>query len=216
VDQEHSFLTLFQVSWLTAAGGSIIGGLSAGLFALAWWPWTFWSHAIVLAVIVVVSSFVLPDPAPKVRRSLRQKLQLLDLPGAAVGVTALVLFNFAWNQAPIVGWEKAYVYVLLIIGLLLVPVFFYMEFRLSAAPLLPVEALTVDVGFVIGGIACGWSSFGKSPPEIRCRPKLTRQASLSFTLSAFSKTSEARRLCWPSPTCVRWPSRARARRSPRD
>ncbi len=59
------------------------------------------------------------------------------------------------------GWQEPYVYVLLIVALLLVPLFFYIEFRLSAAPLLPVEALTVDVGFVIAGIACGWSSFGE-------------------------------------------------------
>ena len=150
---------------LDTSGGTIVGGAFAALFALTWWPWAFFSFAIVLAIITVVAAFVIPDPPKKAEfenKSLREKLKLLDLPGAVVGITALVLFNFAWNQAPIVGWEKAYVYVTMLIGILLVPVFLYIEFRVAKAPLVPFEALSVDVGFVLACIACGWSSFGKS------------------------------------------------------
>ncbi|KIX06524.1 uncharacterized protein Z518_04500 [Rhinocladiella mackenziei CBS 650.93] len=153
----------FALFGACAPAGSIIGGAFAGLLALAWWPWTFFSFAITLAVIAVVAALVIPDPAPKrefEEISIREKIRLLDLPGAVVGITALVLFNFAWNQAPIVGWYKAYVYVTMIIGLLLVPVFFYIEFRVSPSPLVPFDALTVDVSFVLACIACGWSSFG--------------------------------------------------------
>lgn len=146
------------------AGSALIGGLFAGLFALTWWPWAFFTFAIVLALIAVLAGWVIPDPPKRPefsRTSLREKIRLLDLPGAVVGVTALVLFNFAWNQAPIVGWSKAYVYVTMLIGLLLIPLFFFIEFRLSPAPLVPFDALTVDVGFVLACIACGWSSFGR-------------------------------------------------------
>lgn len=94
---------------------------------------------------------------------MRDKLRLLDLPGAIVGITALVLFNFAWNQAPIVGWQKAYVYVTMLLGILLVPLFFYIELRVSKAPLVPFDSLTVDVGFVLVCITLGWSSFGMLP-----------------------------------------------------
>jgi TRAP-type C4-dicarboxylate transport system permease small subunit len=86
--------------------------------------------------------------------------QLLDILAAIVGITALVLFNFAWNQAPIVGWQRPYVYVTLIISVLLMPLFFYIEFRVSRNPLLPLDAFTSDTGFVLGCIACGWASFG--------------------------------------------------------
>ena len=113
---------------------------------------------------------VIPDP-PKsddvARKSLRQKLVALDLLGAVTGITALVLFNFAWNQAPIVSWSKAYVYVCLILGLLFAALFFYVELRLAPEPLIPFHALSADVGFVLGCIACGWASFGMhtlSPP----------------------------------------------------
>jgi MFS family permease len=71
-----------------------------------------------------------------------------------------VLFNFAWNQAPLVGWQKAYVYVILIISILLIPVFFYIELRVSPYPLIPFDALSGDVAFVLACVACGWSCFG--------------------------------------------------------
>ncbi|KIW90372.1 uncharacterized protein Z519_09017 [Cladophialophora bantiana CBS 173.52] len=154
---------VFAIFGACAPGGSLIGGAFAGVFALTWWPWTFFSFAISLAILAIVSFFVIPDPPQRtefVNYSLRNKIELLDLPGAAVGVTALVLFNFAWNQAPIVGWQKAYVYVTMLIGILLVPLFFYIELRVSKTPLVPFDALTVDVGFVLSCIICGWASFG--------------------------------------------------------
>ena len=107
---------------------------------------------------------VVPDPPPKddvARKSLRQKLIALDLPGAVTGITALVLFNFAWNQAPIVGWAEAYVYACLILGLIFAGVFFYVEFRVAPEPLIPFQAFSPEVSFVLACIACGWASFGK-------------------------------------------------------
>ena len=155
---------VFAIFGATAPGGAVIGGLFAGLFSeLAWWPWTFWSFSIALAGIAVLGSIVIPDPPRKIVKqkwSLRDHLTELDLLGGLCGVTALVLTNFAWNQAGVVGWSKAYVYVCLILGFLLVPVFFYIEVRVSPAPLIPFKALTSDVAFVLGCVACGWSCFG--------------------------------------------------------
>lgn len=92
--------------------------------------------------------------------SLRQKLVALDLGGATLGMTALVLINFAFNQAPIVGWSKAYVYVCLILGALFTAAFFYVELKLVSDPLIPFHAFSSDVSLVLGCIACGWASFG--------------------------------------------------------
>jgi MFS family permease len=155
---------VFAIFGATAPGGAVVGGAFAGVFALAWWPWTFFSLSIAIAATAIVGSFVIPDPPKKHPQhhyaSLRQKIIDLDLLGAAVGIAALVLFNFAWNQAPIVGWQKAYVYVLMIIGILLAPVFFYIELRISPSPLIAFDALSPDVGFVLACVACGWSCFG--------------------------------------------------------
>jgi MFS family permease len=139
-----------------------MGGAFAALFALRSWEWSFYSFAITLVIIAVVAQLIIPEPPKKVDirgQSLKDKLMLLDVPGAIVGVTALVLINFAWNQAPIVGWDKAYIYILLIIGILLVPLFFYIEVK-SEAPLVPFDALTPEVAWVLACEACGWASFG--------------------------------------------------------
>jgi hypothetical protein len=84
----------------------------------------------------------------------------LDVIGAVSGITALVLFNFAWNQAPIVGWQSPYIIVTLILGVLSMPLFFYIELRVAKYPLLPLNVFTTDNAFVLGCVACGWAAFG--------------------------------------------------------
>lgn len=153
---------VFAIFGACAPTGGVASTAIAGVFNLAWWPWTFWSLAILCAALAVASQFVLPSPPQKLTGHLttREKIRDADLPGAVVGVTALVLFNFAWNQAPVVGWSEPYVYVTLILSVLLIPVFFYIELRVSPSPLIPFDCLSVDVGFVLGAVACGWATFG--------------------------------------------------------
>lgn len=106
---------------------------------------------------------MIPDPPKKPsfsHMSLGEQIQNLDPLGGIVGVAALVLFNFAWNQAPLVGWPKAYVYVCLILSFLLFPLFFYIELRVAKNPLIPFDALSKDVAFVLASVACGWACFG--------------------------------------------------------
>lgn len=148
----------------TAPAGSVIGAAFSGLFALAWWPWTFFCFALALAGTVVLAYIVIP-PVPASHRenrpqTLRGILLHLDIPGALTGITGLILINFAWNQAPIVGWQEPYVYVTLILGFILVAAYFVIEIRYSPQPLVPFGALKSDVAFVLGAVACGWGSFG--------------------------------------------------------
>ncbi|KAJ4172353.1 multidrug-resistance type transporter aminotriazole resistance [Fusarium falciforme] len=156
----------FALFGACAPGGNVFAAAFAGLFVKdheEWWPWAFYSFAIGLAAIAVFATFIIPDPPHKLSSSSmtwKEILDQLDLLGAITGITALVLFNFAWNQAPIVGWETPYVYVLLIIGVLLVPVFFYIELRVASNPLIPFDTLTSDVGFILACVAGGWASFG--------------------------------------------------------
>ncbi len=75
-------------------------------------------------------------------------------------MVALILINFAWNQAPIVGWAVAYIIAMLVLGVLLVGAFFYYEIKLAPKPLIPFDALSKDVGFILVAVACGWSCFG--------------------------------------------------------
>ena len=153
----------FSVFGACAPGGSIVGAVFGALFAqLAWWPWTFWSFALVLGVLAVVAALAIPDPQtlPPRPRSLKALVEELDLLAAAIGITGLVLFNFAWNQAPVVGWKSAYVCVCLVLGVLLMPLFFYLEIKVSPYPLIPFSALNSTNAFVLGCVACGWANFG--------------------------------------------------------
>lgn len=153
----------FAVFGGVAPGGSVIGSVFGGIWNLAWWPWAFWSFAIVLAVIAAVGAWAVPNPPRKVDISDKSNFEVFkmcDPLGALFGITGLVLFNFAWNQAPIDGWASPDVIVTLILGLLIIFAFFYIELHVSSNPLIPFDALNSDTAFVIGCMACGWGCFG--------------------------------------------------------
>ncbi|KAM6509939.1 multidrug-resistance type transporter aminotriazole resistance [Fusarium falciforme] len=146
----------------TAPFGAIAGFLFGGLFALAWWPWIYWSLAIALAGIAAFAEWTIPRPLQERQNAppLRNRLEALDIPGGLTGVTALVLFNFAWNQAVVVGWKQPYVYICLILGVLFGTVFFCIEIYWSKSPLLPLASFNSDIGFVFACTATGWACFG--------------------------------------------------------
>lgn len=154
----------FAVFGACAPGGSIAGSAMAGVFALAWWPWAFWSFAIVLLAIAGVAAFAIPDPQPHKPgikgAGFNGFITETDFIGAVIGILALVLFNFAWNQAPIVGWQSPYVIVCLILGVLLAPAFFYYEIKIARHPLLPFDVFTSSNAFVLACVALGWGNFG--------------------------------------------------------
>ncbi|KAI5920461.1 major facilitator superfamily domain-containing protein [Camillea tinctor] len=155
----------FALFGAAAPGGSVLGSLFAALLAsFAWWPWAFWALSLVLALVAALASFAIPAlPTPSHRRwGLRETLSRLDVLGTALGVSGLVLVNFAWNQAPVAerGWAEPYVYALLIVGAVLLGFFFVVEARWAAHPLVPFAAIGSDVAFVLGAVACGWASFG--------------------------------------------------------
>ncbi|OKL63884.1 hypothetical protein UA08_00982 [Talaromyces atroroseus] len=148
----------------SAPVGAMAGLLFGPLFAMAWWPWIYWSQALGVAFLFVLAIVAIPDMPvegeQKYRRTIRETLDRLDLLGGASGVTALVLFNFAWNQSLVTTWDEPYVYVCLILSFLFLVAFFYIELRLAHYPILPVAVLTSDIAFVFGCTAAGWSTFG--------------------------------------------------------
>ena len=163
---------IFALFGATAPNGAVCGATFAALFSqLAWWPWTFFTLAIYCAILAAVSAWVVP-PSPKGQQHplhdaggglsgfVRLVVIEMDFVGAALGIGGLVLINVAWNQAPIVGWQEAYVYVLLIIGFVVLALFFVYEIHVASRPLIPFQALNSNVSFILGCIACGWGSFG--------------------------------------------------------
>ncbi|KAL2867602.1 MFS transporter [Aspergillus lucknowensis] len=148
----------------TAPIGAMAGFVFGALFAMTWWPWIYWSQALGVSFLFALSIVAIPNTPVegerKQRRTIRETLDRIDLLGGASGVTALVLFNFAWNQSLVTTWDEPYVYVCLILSFLFLAAFFYIELRLARYPILPVAVLTSDIAFVFGCTAAGWSTFG--------------------------------------------------------
>lgn len=156
---------VFSLFAACAPVGAVVGGAVGGLWALVWWPWIFWTFGIALAVLGILSHFILPAVPIKAEEqglTIKQRLEELDLLGAAIGITALILFNFAWNQAPAYGWNQPYVITVLVLGCLLFLLFFWIELKHSKHPLIPFDALSMDVSFVMVCEMCGWAAFGQS------------------------------------------------------
>lgn len=155
---------IFALFGAVAPNSALLGAVFAAIFAqLAWWPWTFWTQAIVAVVCAILGFIVIPSihhDIPHDTSTVLNLLKALDAAGAVCGVGGLVLVNIAWNQAPVAGWSTPYIYVLLIIGLLLIAGFFLIEFRYAEHPLIPFHAFSRDVSFVLGCVACGWGAFG--------------------------------------------------------
>lgn len=151
-------------AWFSAAGpcGSMTGLVFGGLLAMAWWPWIFWGEAIGVAFVAAFAAWTIPElpVQEEQRRPLRQKFNDLDLPGGVSGVMALVLFNFAWNQAVVVTWREPYVYVCLILSFFVGALFFYIEVYRARHPILPFAAFNTDINFVLACTAAGWGTFG--------------------------------------------------------
>lgn len=158
--QKAMVFTLFATM---APVGIVIGAASASLFALVWWPLAYWVFAATLLIIAGVGCFTIPNKSTsksETPANLRAVMSDLDIPGAIAGVSALVLISFAWNQAPLVGWQKPYLWVALIVGILLAILFVLIEIYYAPKPLIPFYALSSDVSFILVSGACGWSCLG--------------------------------------------------------
>ncbi|PFH55108.1 hypothetical protein XA68_10699 [Ophiocordyceps unilateralis] len=169
----HRKAMVFALFGAVAPVGAIFGGVFASLLARLWWPWAWWVLALWLLFLAALAALAVPlrdrdktdDEKEKEKsgrdiRGFKAFLYALDLPAAVVGVSALVLFNFAWTQAPVDGWGKPSVLVPLITGFGLFALFIFIEMKLSPSPLLPLDVLSVEVGFVLAAVLCGWASFG--------------------------------------------------------
>lgn len=154
---------VFCLFGATAPGGFTLGATFCSLLAQrVWWPWGYWVMGIACFIFAVLGFLVIPqdDPAEHDSQSKGEStFERLDALGAITGVSGLVLINFAWNQACIVGWNVPYTYVLLIVGILFIVLFLFVEHK-AAFPLLPSSVFKGEVAWVLGCIAAGWSSFG--------------------------------------------------------
>ncbi len=163
--RKHMVFSLFGA---VAPGGFVIGSVFASLLAQrVWWPWAYWVMAAACTLFAALGLLAIPrdehcddDSGMRPRGvGIRPWLARLDVGGAAAGVAGLVLVNFAWNQGPVVGWTVPYTYALLVVGIAFLGLFAWIEAR-AEHPLLPRAIYTSELGWVLGCIGAGWSSFG--------------------------------------------------------
>ncbi|KAL1590194.1 hypothetical protein WHR41_01138 [Cladosporium halotolerans] len=152
---------VFSLFGAMAPWGFVIGALFASIFAqLTWWPWLFWSYAFACWGLSVFAVIAVPKAlAHDAQFGGRPDRPGMDWTGSVVGVSGLVLINVAWNNAPLFGWGTPHVYFLLIIGLLCMVAFVWVEAR-ADSPLIPVSVLTKPVVYTMALVGIGWGSFG--------------------------------------------------------
>jgi MFS family permease len=152
---------VFSLFGAMAPWGFVIGALFASLFAeLTWWPWLFWSYAFTCWGLSIFSVIAIPKSlAHDAQFAGRTDRPGMDWTGSVLGVSGLVLVNVAWNNAPLFGWNTPHVYFLLIIGLLCMIAFVWVEAR-AVSPLIPVSVLTKPVVYTMALVGIGWGSFG--------------------------------------------------------
>ena len=148
---------VFAMFGATAPFGFIMGALFGSIFAqLLWWPWAQWVLAFVCAFIAIAAIVVIPEELS----SAVHPTGKTDILGAIAGVSGLTLFIYAWNEGPVVGWDKPYVFVLLIISIIVIGVFIFIEMKVEE-PIMPLSMWKVK-GFpgVLTSVGLGWASFG--------------------------------------------------------
>lgn len=146
----------FALFGAVAPGGFYLGALWSSLFVLrSNWQWMFYISSIVSFIIFLLGWLIIPN---NIGTFLPNKnLKLFDPIGSILGVSGLILINFSFNQGPVVGWEKPYVYILLIIGVFLL-ILFGISQNFVKYPLIP--KLNIKIILTLISISAGWSSFG--------------------------------------------------------
>ncbi|KAK3052027.1 hypothetical protein LTR09_006981 [Extremus antarcticus] len=132
----------FALFGAAAPTGWVVGAVFSSILAqLAWWPWAFWALAITCVVMIGAAFAIIP--ADELQPT---SIRDFDILGCATGVGGLILFNFAWNQAAVVGWSTVYTYVLLIVGILLLVAFAFVEVRIAKSPVVPLRGFKAISG----------------------------------------------------------------------
>jgi hypothetical protein len=161
-------------------------------------------QAIALGFVAAFAAWTIPKlpVQAKQHRTVRERIDDLDIPGMITGVLALVLVNFSWNQATVVTWMEPYVYVCLILGILFGAAFFCIEVYWAKHPILPIAAFNVDIAFVFACTGLGWACFGiwvRPLPHLQYKtpPFKLIHACLTGFLHVSSRTKHRRQ--YPSP-----------------
>jgi len=127
---------VFSAMAAGAPFGFWIGALQGGAFA-AHLRWIFATNAIISALLCIAAWFTIPSLRPKadVTGSEAPSLRDFDYKGAACAVVGCICLLFGLTQGPVANWAP-YTYSLIIVGVLVLASFFWVEKRV-ARPMIP-------------------------------------------------------------------------------
>jgi MFS family permease len=156
----------FSLFGASAPVGFVVGSVMSSLLAeKTHWVWAYRALAISLPG-TLASSTTTRDSCNSSDNGNPSKekpplWKQLDLFGTILGVSGLILINVAVNQAALVSWSTPYTYFLLVLGLLVLFCFFFLEFTpsLTTHPLIPSGLLSRDTSIPLACIGCGWATF---------------------------------------------------------
>ena len=152
---------VFGFIGLSAPLGGWLGVFMSGVIAVRTdrWDWNYYAFAMFALVGCAITYISFPEI--HVIRQDDGSRQHVDWMGGFLGITSLTLFNFSWNQAPVVGWQSAYIIVLLIIGFVMFFGFVYWELKVAKNPLIPPAILeNPKLVATLSTIFLGWGAFG--------------------------------------------------------
>ncbi|KAF2104461.1 MFS general substrate transporter [Rhizodiscina lignyota] len=113
--------------------GGYLGALLAGVFTeFTPWRWLFIFLTLLAVVTFAILWWILPHDAPL------DRLGKVDWVGAALGCSALILFNFVWNQAPSASWSNPYQIGILVASVVLFAAFAIWEMY-APTPIMPLD-----------------------------------------------------------------------------
>ncbi|PYH89217.1 putative efflux pump antibiotic resistance protein [Aspergillus ellipticus CBS 707.79] len=126
---------VFSAVAATAPFGFWLGTLQGGALQ-AHLKWVFGSNAIVSALYCVATWFSIPDlqPVADTAGAEAPSIRQFDLLGASAAVTSCVCLLFGLTQGSVTNWSS-YTYSLVIIGLVALVAFFFIECRVARPPL---------------------------------------------------------------------------------
>jgi MFS family permease len=134
--------------------GLVLGGLVTGTIG---WRYVFRITTPISALLAIAGWFVFPHEI----HSADERKPALDVPGAALGTSGMILFTFALSSSDTYGWTKALVLAPLLVSIVVLAGFVWNEKKVQN-PIMPMHLWRLP-GFGAIWIAgflvyCWWAS----------------------------------------------------------